>query len=144
MSPTPTAATPTPEQRAYAIVQPLTVDSVTRRDELVTRIAAAIRQHSDALRAESERLTKERDELRARDLSWSATFSRLDAEANADAQKLAASQESERKMREALTEVARLRLATDEGTLAKRADRMWQLATDMLAALQPQETDDGR
>jgi hypothetical protein len=29
-------------------------------------------------------------------------------------------------------EIARLRLATDEGSLAKRADRMWQIARQML------------
>jgi len=29
-------------------------------------------------------------------------------------------------------EIARLRLATDEGSLAKRADRMWEIARQML------------
>jgi hypothetical protein len=32
----------------------------------------------------------------------------------------------------ALREIIRLRLATDEGTLARRADAMWQLATNVL------------
>jgi hypothetical protein len=32
----------------------------------------------------------------------------------------------------ALREIIRLRIATNEGTLAKRADAIWQLATDVL------------
>lgn len=53
--------------------------------------------------AEIERLTKERDELRARDLSWSKTFQRIEVEANEDVRKLATSLERERVMREALS-----------------------------------------
>lgn len=36
-------------------------------------------------------------------------------------------------LRVALTEIVRLRLATSEGTCAKRFDRAWQIATDALA-----------
>lgn len=32
----------------------------------------------------------------------------------------------------AFAEIERLRLATDEGSLAKRADRMWEIARQML------------
>jgi hypothetical protein len=32
----------------------------------------------------------------------------------------------------AFAEIERLRLATDEGSLAKRADRMWEIASEML------------
>lgn len=39
------------------------------------------------------------------------------------------------KLREALKEITRLRLATDEGTLAKRADRMWVVASTALGEL---------
>jgi hypothetical protein len=38
----------------------------------------------------------------------------------------------EERLEAALREVLRLRLATDEGTPAKRADRMWQVACDAL------------
>jgi hypothetical protein len=37
----------------------------------------------------------------------------------------------------ALKEVARLRLATSEGSLGVRADRMWQIAEDALSGLSP-------
>lgn len=36
------------------------------------------------------------------------------------------------RLQAALSEIARLRLATGEGTLAKRADRMWEIACEML------------
>ena len=35
-------------------------------------------------------------------------------------------------MKPIFAEIARLRLATDEGSLAKRADRMWEIARQML------------
>ena len=38
----------------------------------------------------------------------------------------------EERLEAALREVLRLRLATNEGTPAKRADRMWQVACDAL------------
>lgn len=34
----------------------------------------------------------------------------------------------EHALRKALEEISRLRLATEEGSLAKRADRMWEIA----------------
>lgn len=36
------------------------------------------------------------------------------------------------KLVKALEEISRLRLATDEGSLAKRADRMWEIAEAVL------------
>lgn len=36
---------------------------------------------------------------------------------------------------QALIEIERLRLATDDGTCAKRFDRAWQVATDALAKI---------
>ena len=37
-------------------------------------------------------------------------------------------------LREALTEIARLRLATSEGSLRNRADRMWEVASKAIGA----------
>lgn len=46
---------------------------------------------------------------------------------------LTAQREIER-LRETLTEIERLRLATNDGSLRARADRMWELAVAALAA----------
>jgi hypothetical protein len=43
--------------------------------------------------------------------------------------------ETERMLR-ALREISRLRLATDEGSLRVRADRIWDLATDTIALVE--------
>jgi hypothetical protein len=47
----------------------------------------------------------------------------------------------EEQLEAALREVIRLRLATEEGSLAKRADRMWTVACDALGV---KGTGDGR
>ncbi|MDB5707880.1 MAG: hypothetical protein JWN66_4996 [Sphingomonas bacterium] len=38
-------------------------------------------------------------------------------------------------MPDAMREIVRLRLATDEGTLRVRADRIWEIATSLLAEI---------
>src|SRR5688572_8763797 len=50
---------------------------------------------------------------------------------------------TEEKMRRALEEVVRLRLATNEGTLRVRADRMWEIATAALSTKQDAEGECG-
>ncbi|CAO3358703.1 hypothetical protein [Azospirillum palustre] len=144
-----TAATtaPTPEQRAYAIVQPLTVEKPNLSAALVARIAAAIRQHSEALEA---RATTAEAALAAMDPAnpdWrevamsngkalgerNAAWDRLNAE-------LAASQARETVMREALKEAMRLveeyGCRTDVAHIADDCDAAVAMCR---AAIQPQE-----
>jgi hypothetical protein len=47
------------------------------------------------------------------------------------------------RLREALADIERLRLATDEGSLRVRADRMWEIAREGLLSL-PRTGDDWR
>lgn len=153
-TPTPTAATPTPEELAAQTASSLFDGTIITESQLRETIASAIRQHSEAQRAEIERLTKERDELRARDLSWSKTFQRIEVEANEDVRKLATSLERERVMREALKPfgTGAVAQAVEDSDYSIMRERIvdWFGPSDFKAAreaygaaLQQQETADG-
>jgi hypothetical protein len=127
--------------RAYAIASP--TGAANHLAAWANNHGNALLDLVDAQAAQIAELTAE-CERHASDnlnvvLGWRMMLAQAEgdlAEARAD---LSAARERERATREAMTEVVRLRLATDEGTLAKRADRMWQIATDMLAALEAKE-----
>lgn len=110
-APTPTAATP--EELAARAIDELNAsfnfqdshipvagdDDWPPNPGVVAIIAAAIRQHSEPLRAEIERLTKERDAFRD---TGKAFVEKLGARLVSANDALSASQERERAMREAL------------------------------------------
>ncbi len=98
MSPPPTAATP--EELAAQTAASLFDGTILTEKRLADIIAAAISQHSEPLRAEIERLTKERDDWRQR---WSDHGNEMAAIIAKRDEHLSASLDRERGMREALT-----------------------------------------